>query len=236
MATHSFIPVLGKRIRVTRLDNCGRFPDPGETDAFIATDGFVTVSLTSEVEDGTEILKRKADGSLCVNERSADSFKYFGLEMELCGVNPALLSMMTNAEAYQDGAGEDAGIVVAEGDIQKWFALEVWTGLHGSGGCGEGEDASGYVLLPFVVGGVLGDIEIGGEDAVTFTITGARTKGGNVWGVGPYDVVYDNSEPAEAAPLPTPLDPLDHLLLIDTALAPPPSADDPQEMPDDEEE
>jgi len=54
------------------------------------------------------------------------------------------------------------------------------------------------------------------------------TKGGNTWGVGPYNVLMDATvPPGAAAPLPTALDPYDHLLLIDTAVAPPPEACDP---------
>lgn len=89
----------------------------------------------------------------------------------------------------------------------------------------EGEDeASGYLLLPYVRAGVLGDIEMGGEDAVTFSMTGSTTRGGNGWGVGPYDVVYD--ETTAPAPLPTALDPLDHLLMMDTGLAVPEITDE----------
>ena len=39
----------------------------------------------------------------------------------------------------------------------------------------------GYVLLPNVRAGVLGDISVDGENAVTFSLTGAYTKGGNAW-------------------------------------------------------
>lgn len=228
MATHAYIPVLGKRIRVTRLDLCGNYPESAEEDAFIATDGFISVGLTADVEDGTEIVQRKADGSLCVNERLNSSFKRFNVEIEFCGVNPSLLAMVTNAEEYMDGAGDVAGFTVPEGEITKNFALELWTGLSGQV-CEPGaEEASGYLLLPFIRGGSLGDITVNGESNVTFTLTGAYTKGGNAWGAGPYNVVMDDA--SEPGILPTPLDPMDHLLLVDTALAPPPSSADPQPM------
>lgn len=228
MATHAYIPVLGKRIRVTRLDLCGNYPESAEEDAFIATDGFISVGLTADVEDGTEIVQRKADGSLCVNERLNSSFKRFNVEIEFCGVNPSLLAMVTNAEEYLDGAGDVAGFTVPEGEITKNFALELWTGLSGQA-CEPGaEEASGYLLLPFIRGGSLGDITVNGESNVTFTLTGAYTKGGNAWGAGPYSVVMDDA--SEPGILPTPLDPMDHLLLVDTALAPPPSSADPQPM------
>ena len=229
MPTHYFKPILGKRIRSTVLDNCGNVPSAGTEDVSLATDGFVTLTLSSEVEEGEEIIQRKASGALCVNEKMADSFKRLTLEMEFCGVNPSLLSHVSNAEPYEDYAGDVAGFTVPEGEIDKYFALELWTGLSGQA-CGEGADeASGYLLLPFLQAGVLGDIEVNGEDAVTFSLTSAYTLGGNGWGVGPYNVVYNETN--EAAPLPTAIDPFDHLLMLDTALAPPPSAASPVAMP-----
>lgn len=220
--THCYIPVLGKRIRVTALDNCGTPPAAAAVDSVVSTDGFISVTLTSETEDGTEIITKKASGALCVNEKQADSFKRFTVEIEFCGVDPALLALVTNAEPYLDYNDEVAGFTVGEGEINKKFALELWTGLSGQA-CAEGaEDASGYILLPYLNAGVLGDITIDGENAVTFSVTGAYTKGGNNWGVGPYEVVMDDTD--AAAPLPLALDPYDHLLMIDTALAPPPAA------------
>jgi hypothetical protein len=222
MATHCFIPLLGKRIRVTEMDPCGSLLTGAQQ---ISTDGFITVTLSSEVEEGTEIITRKASGALCVNEKMADSFKRFTVSIDFCGVNPSLLSMVSNAKPYENSTGDVIGFTVPEGEIKKWFALELWTGLSGQVCAPGAEEASGYMLLPFVVAGVLGDIEIGGEDAITFSLTGAATKGGNQWGPGPYDVVKDDG--GAAGPLDPEIDPYDHLLLIDTALAPPPEACDP---------
>lgn len=228
MPVHKFAPILGKRLRATKLDVCGNPLPAGTENAGIATDGFIAVSLTAETEDGTEIVVKNAAGALCVSETTNPSFKNFTVEIQFCGVNPALLAIVTNADEYLDYAGDIAGITVAEGEIAKMFGLELWTGLSG-GTCGEGDEASGYLLLPFVRGGVLGDIEIGGEDAINFSLTSAATRSGNGWGIGPYNVLKNAS--GAAAPLPTALDPRDHLLLIDTALAPPPSSDEPFTMP-----
>lgn len=217
--THCLIPLLGKRIRATTLDNCGRVP-AGAT--YVATDGFVTVKLSSEVEEGSEIIVRKASGALCVNEKLADSFKRFTVEIEFCGVNPSLLSIVSNAKPVTDASLDVIGFSIPEGMIAKWFSLELWTGLSGAA-CPTGTDEmSGYMLLPFVTAGVLGDIEIGGEDAITFSITGAYTKGGNSWGKGPYQVVKTTG--GALATLSNPVDPYDHLVMIDTAVAPPPAA------------
>ncbi|QNJ55949.1 major tail protein [Microbacterium phage Rasputia] len=224
MATHCFIPMLGKRLRATELDYCGA-PAPGGT--YIVTDGFVNISLSSEVEDGAEIIVKKANGQLCVNEKLSNSFKWFTAEIEFCGVNPSLLSIVSNATPYADYAGDVAGFTIREGEINKRFALELWAGLSGVA-ClpGQADEASGYFLLPFMAAGVLGDITIDGENAVTFSLTGAYTKGGNQWGTGPYLTM--RQEDGTMAVLPAALDPYDHLLLVDTALAPPPSSCEPR--------
>lgn len=219
MPTQCFQPIRGKRIRATRLDECGNAPSGGTPESQVTTDGFISVSLTSEVESGVEIVTRKADGSLCVNDRGPDSFKRFTVGIGFCGVDPGLFDLVTNAVGYNDWNGDVNGIVVPEGTVDTKFALELWTGLTGAA-CPTGvEEASGYMLLPFVNAGVLGDLEINGENSIDFTMTGAFTMGGNTWGTGPYEVM-DNAGSADV--LPSPLDPSDHLLLTQTGISPPP--------------
>jgi hypothetical protein len=222
MATNCFIPILGKRIRVTRLDECC-FPPEAETpDAVVVTNGFISVGLTTEIESGTEILTRRADGSICVNERTNDSFTRFTVDMNFCGVDPDLLSIMTNAQPYSDYDDNRIGVTVGEGELSGRYSLELWTGLANQP-CEPGaEAASGYALLPGLSQGVWQIGDIAGDSEIDFSLTGSFTTGGNGWGVGPYNIMLDDSTPAEPAPLPTALDPGDHLLLIETGLAPPP--------------
>lgn len=219
MATHYYTPVLGRRMRVTEVSGDGAVI-AGPDGSHIVTEGFVTVTLSAQVEDGVEIIKRNAAGGLCVNEKKSNEFKRFDVEIEFCGVNPSLLSYVTNVNEYEDAGSDVAGFTVPEGAIEKWFALELWTGL-----AGQGTSASGYFLLPFVEAGTLGEITVDGENAVTFSMTGAFTRGGNAWGVGEYDVVLDALD--AAGPLPLALDPYDHLLVLDTGVAPPAAAADP---------
>lgn len=229
MTTHCFIPILGKRLRITKLDSCGNPPAAGAADSVVVTDGFITLSLSSEVEDGAEIITKKADGSLCVNQKLNNSFKRFTIQIDFCGVNPSLLALVSNAIAYADYNSDIAGFKVGEGSLVDRFALELWTGVSGSACLPGAAFSGGYIILPFVAGGVLGDITVDGENAVTFSLTGAYTVGGNLWGVGPYNVV--NNAASAPSPLPTALDPLDHLLLMDTSLTPPDSSCDPVLMP-----
>lgn len=230
MATTCFIPILGKRLRVTTLDSCGNVPAGATADSQLVTDGFITLSMSAEVDDGTEIITKKADGTFCVNEKLASNFKRFTVSITFCGVNPSLLAMVTNAEAYNDyTVGNVAGIIVGEGAIEKNFALELWTGVSGAACLPGAAFLGGYVLLPNVRAGVLGDISVDGENAVTFSLTGAYTKGGNAWGTGPYNVLLNGS--SQPAQLPTAVDPFDHMLLVQTSLAPPASACAPLPMP-----
>jgi len=230
MATTCYIPILGKRLRITKLDSCGNLPAAGTADSQLITDGFISVNLTSEVEDGAEIITKKADGTFCVNEKLPNSFKRFTSEVSLCGVNPSLLAMMTNAETYEGYTVSDIiGITVPEGTIDSAFALELWTGITGAACLPGSAFSGGYFLLPFMQAGVLGDITIDGENAVSFSMTGAYTRGGNQWDTGPYNVLYNGS--SVPSPLPTAVDEFDHLLLVETTLAPPVSACSPLPMP-----
>lgn len=221
MAAKCFAPVMGKRIRVMTLDQCGN-PVTGGSCAEVVTDGFVTVTLQSQIENGNEILQKKANGQLCVNFKAPDIFKRFNVEVEFCGVDPDLLALLTNAQAYVDYNGASAGVAVYSGAITDKFSLEVWTGLSGQA-CPTGvQEASGYMLLPFINGGTLSDIVVDGQNAVSFKMTGGYTLDGNAWGKGLHKVVQDAS--GVAAVLPSNLDPLEHLLVTQTGIAPPPSA------------
>lgn len=228
MANRPFIPVRGKRIRITRLDHCGRVPNGGDPDAFVVSEGFISVQLSSTTEEGPEITERGITGAIVVNEKLPDSFKRMTMELTFAGVNPAMVPMVSNAEGYFDAAGDNAGFTLSEGEINKWFAFELWTGISGVACDPDEEDASGYMLLPFVNGGTIGDITVNGENSINFSMTGAYTKGGNAWGVGPYHVAYDDA----SAPgfLPTALSERTHYLMLRTGLAAPPIADDLQPM------
>jgi hypothetical protein len=218
VATKCFTVVRGKRMRVTRLDDCGNPPPPLDEGALVVTKGFITVSLSSDVEDGTDITQMNADGELCVVDKSRDQFKRWNLEAEFCDVDPALLSLVSNVNVETDWDDDIVGVRSYQGSPTGAFALELWTGVPGTD-CLPGEPSQyGYLLLPFVVPGVLGDITVE-NGASTFSI-GGFTRGSGGWGVGPYDVVpIDGSN--TPGPLGTPMAATEHHLMRLTTIEPP---------------
>lgn len=217
-----FSPVRGRAMRVTRLDGCGR-PIYGP-DSTAVSDGFVSVSFTANTDEGEEINVTNAAGKTCVREVPCPTFLGYGVEVEFCNVDPALFAILTGQESEIDDDGFAVGFRV-NSDVsacESGFALELWTGVPGVA-CDESTSADavpgGYLLLPYLQGGVFGDFTVENA-AISFTITGAATKTGPGWGVGPYDVVRSGGA---IAPLTTPIASGDHLLIRYTDVAPPPA-------------
>lgn len=220
--------VRGKRMRITRLDDCGNVPEGGTPCSVVVTKGFITVSLSADTADGSDIEQMNADGDLCISDKSRDQFKRWDVEAEFCDVDPALLSLTSNVNLEEDWDSNVVGVRTYQGAPQGAFALEVWAGVPGTD-CLPGEPAQyGYLLLPFVVPGVLGDITIE-NDAATFTISG-HTRGAGGWGVGPWDVVPVDAQ-NEPGPLTTAMAQVEHHLLRTTTIAPPEITDGCEAMP-----
>jgi len=221
MASKCFPLVRGRVMRVTRLDGCGR-PVPGP-DSVVTTEGFVSVGLTSNTEEGEAISVTNANGKVCVSDTPPPVFTGYDVEVVYCNVDPELFALMTGQKTVEDAQGNIVGFRV-NSDVSlddSGFALELWSSVPAQqcdpdAAAGTGE--YGYFLLPFVKGGVLGDFTIENA-AVSFSLTGASTKGGSTWGVGPYDVVADDV--GACGPLLEPIEAGDHLHLQLTTCAPP---------------
>jgi hypothetical protein len=217
----SFPLVRGRTMRVSKTDGCCA-PAYGP-DNMVVTDGFVSVALTANINEPEEIVVTNANGKTCVRDPGCAEFQGYGVEITFCEVSPCLFSIVTGQPAYLDANGDIIGFRMNSGVsvCDSGFALEVWMGVPGVA-CSGDAGAFGYLVLPCLQGGVIGDFTIENA-AVTFTVTGASTKEGNGWGVGPYDVVADaNGDPAQ---LPSALEGDDHLLAIFTTVPPPDETD-----------
>jgi PKD domain len=216
-----FTPVRGNAMRVVALDGCGA-PVYGE-DSVGVSDGFVTISFTANTEEGEEISVTNAAGRTCVREVPCPQFLGYTVEIEFCKVDPAVLAILTGQDVEMDAQGLAAGFRMnsANSGCDRAFALEIWTGTPGercNPDAPAAASAGGYLLLPFMQGGIFGDFTIENA-AISFTVTGAATKTGGLWGVGPFDVILDAE--GNPAPLAVPIAPDDHLLVRFTEVAPP---------------
>lgn len=189
-ATKCLSLVKGRRIRVTQLDGCGR-PVYGE-DSQVVSKGFISVAFTANTTESDEINVTNAAGETCVFEPSSTSLTGYAVEISFCEVDPELFALVTGQPvvAAPDGTviGFDVDTSISLDNSN--FALELWAGSPTGDACttAGATGSYGYLLLPFLSGGILGDFTVE-NGAVTFTLTGANTKEGNAWGKGPYNVM-----------------------------------------------
>lgn len=219
MSSQCFSLVRGRALRATKLDGCGRV-QPGARSQ-VTTEGFISVGLTANTEEGETISVTNAAGKVCILDEPSPSFTGYSIEVAFCGVDPELLSLMTGQKVVLNADGTDAigfrmnsGISLAG----SGFALELWSNVPVAACDASGGSSYGYFVVPFIQGGVLGDFTVE-NGAINFTLTGATSKDGNEWGVGPYDVVRDAA--GTAGPLLETLDTKDHLHMQLTTVAPP---------------
>lgn len=218
MATECYAQVRGRVIRVTRLDSCGN-PDPGAS-AVVVSKRISTVTIDEVTDDGTNVRERNFADELCVVDDAFTTVIGYTADIALCGVDPALISLLTGQPTVANAAGDIVGFDANTGiDLDSFgFALEIWSRIAGSACDPSGNRKWGYTPFPFLKGGRLGGFSFE-NGAVQFTISGAQTRDGNGWGVGPYDV--DRDELGNPAPLHTPLGVNTHYRNIQVTLDPP---------------
>lgn len=221
MADTNIKMVKGTRLRLTKVDECGTpIPGPGSQ---LVTRGFVSVTFAPSNKDGNTIESVLADGSTCFSEQDDPEFQYFTIEMVLCGVDPSVVDFTTSNPVVFDDDENVIGIDIETGNPVENFAVEVWAKIPVAA-CVGGVREYAYFVAGFVHGGSLGDVSIQ-NDAINGTISGAITKDGAAWGVGPYNVTA--TKLGAPSPLLTPLSARNHLRISRVKLAPPAESDGP---------
>ena len=125
-----FSLVRGRAMRVTRLDGCGSV-DLGP-DAAIVSDGFITVQLTAQTDEGETISVTNAAGKVCILDEPCPVFTGYEIQVEFCGVDPLLYELMTgHAVDRPTRDGNRVGIRINSGvdACASGFALEVWSNV-----------------------------------------------------------------------------------------------------------
>lgn len=199
-------------MRITRNNACG-VPVIGPKSVVVSS-GFVSVQMSPQYEDGEATRKKSASGELCVVDPGIPALAQIDAEINFCGVNPDIWNIVTGQPLVLDGDSNAVGIRIGE-SVQSAWGLEVWTDISGVA-CGA-TPLYGYFLLPFLFNGRLGDFTI--EEAAMDLTLSSSTKRGSGWGVGPYDVVLDETD--AAGPLLTAIGAKDHMHMQATAVAPP---------------
>lgn len=209
-----------KRMRATRLDSAGR-PVIGDK-SVVVTSGQITTSFTGNVEEGEAITQPNGNGDTCLNVPATPTFGGFTVEATFCNVDFSLFEMLTGNPIVLNDTGDIVGI--DEGtdiDLSNVnFALELWTGAQSTDAAALRTGAQGlwgYIIAPFLSGGTLGDITVENA-AITFTVTGMRTKDGSAWASGPHKV---DLVAGKAAPLFKPLTARKHRRITVVEIAPP---------------
>lgn len=216
--------VKGRRIRVTKLDGCGR-PVFGEFSQAVSK-GFISVAFTANTLETDEVNITNAAGERCIYEPSETSLTGYSLEIQFCEVDPELFALVTGQPVTYDASGDNVNgfdIDTTTSLTAGGFSLELWAGAANTDACAtEGAQGSfGYLLVPFLKGGIVGDftVENGG---VTFTLTGAATRDGNAWGVGPYrDIMLTSGVTPAPGPMTSPVSSTTALRTMITDVAPP---------------
>lgn len=212
--------VNGRRMRVTRLDSCGRIVY-GDNNVAVSK-GFVSVSSSTNTSSTDAVDIKNANGESVVFQPETTSFSNFGIEIEFAEVDPELFALVTGQDVVFDANGNPVGFTINSKIVltAQGIGLEVWTGSPAGNACADvnAQGSYGYVLWPFLQGGVLGDFSIA-QGGISFTITGITSNDGNAWGAGPYNVMIgSNGQPSK---LVQPLDTNDHLQTLIVGVAPP---------------
>ena len=189
--------------RVTRLGPCGELPDEesGGCD-FATTSSFVDITLTKVLQERQDALQLNANGDICVDKPKPPILRWYEVVITFCQVDPELFNIVSAEPLILNDALTPEAIgwcTLPESPASSHFALEFWVGTDDED-CDDGELTYGYGLLPRVIQGMIGDVTIQNGN-INFTVS-AITSAGNQWGVGPYNVIVNESGVNEGFPGP----------------------------------
>jgi hypothetical protein len=187
-------------VRVTRLDECGNVTD--SACSYATTSCFATLTLTKVYQDRQDALGVNANGDICVDVPKAPILRWYEVVLTLQSVDPEFLNIVSNEPLVLNDATVPEAVgwdTVVGSNLAANFAFEFWTGTDDSA-CEDGELDYGYGLLPWLYQGQIGDISFE-NGLVTFTVT-AISKINPNWGVGPYNVLINETGPNAGFPAP----------------------------------
>jgi hypothetical protein len=186
--------------RVTRLGPCGEILDTGCDMA--TTESFVDITLTKVYQERQDALQLNANGDICVDKPKFPILRWYEVTITFCGVDPELFNIVSAEPLVLNDATVPESIgwcTLPDSAGASNFALEFWTGTEDEG-CDDDEMDFGYGVLFRITQGTIGDVTIN-NGVINFTVTGI-TRPGNQWGVGPYNVIVNETGPNAGLPGP----------------------------------
>jgi hypothetical protein len=174
-----------------------------EACAFATTESFVDITLAKVNQDRQDALQLNANGDICVDKPKAPILRWYEVTITFCKVDPELFNIVSAEPLILDDSLVPEAVgwcTLPDSPSASNFALEFWTGTEDEG-CDDDDTIYGYGILPRITQGMIGDISIA-NGVINFTVT-AITRPGNQWGVGPYNVIIN--ETGTNAGLPRPL-------------------------------
>ncbi|MDF2711477.1 MAG: pas16 [Nonomuraea muscovyensis] len=195
----------GKRLRITKLDECGTVVTGAG--ASLVADAFVSGTFTPNYAEVQEISVLNANGDECISDRSRPALRWVDISLIVCTWDPTMVNLITGDPLVLDDAATPNTVgfrldTSLTGSAN--FGLEFWSGITGQACDPAGNTKYGYWLFPWVKDAQWGEWSIQ-NDGITATWTARAIAGGN-WGVGPYDDVRrDGTVPATLEALLTPI-------------------------------
>ncbi len=184
------------RVRVTALNDDGTVAD-GPNNSYV-TDSPIHLAAAPEIKAGTATDVTNGCGCVCVSRRTNDRLLRFNLTLQLCAVEPALLSMLLGASVIED----DSDIPVPKGiwwpnqadcgDAPASVAVEAWSEAWDSDAQSASPNRWIYWLFPrafFQIGAI--DL----ADGFMLPEVNGFTRANDQWGMGPYGDQADSAEP-----------------------------------------
>jgi hypothetical protein len=211
MAERTAAPILGTKIRLTKLDTCGN-PVTGASSAQVVTDGFISVNPEAQYEEGSEFVTKNAAGALCVNYKAPSALKRANVTANWCVLDPDAIVIMSGERLLTSGSATGSGVAFGEGLLTARFSLEVWQEVSGRGRCSPtGQQYYVYWAFPN-----LGNTRIGGyafeNAASTFQTMHESEAAGYLWNRAVTDGYVSSGEGFAAD---------EHFLFNITTVAPP---------------
>lgn len=181
MAATCVTPIKASVIRFIKLDSCG-VPVTGASSAVSTFNGFVSVAVTPDYEEGQEFIQKRADGSLCVVDKDPNELKRVGLEVEVCTLDPDLQVIASGERLLTTGApATGTGVAYGEGQLTARFSMELWQPIAGANACTPG-GVQQYVYWLF---GNVGNTMIGDftfeNDVFTYSFSAETKRWSVLW-------------------------------------------------------